>query len=451
MAGSVSQTFTYPQSLFDRADPDAITHRSEGELFADGPNWGGHTMTDEAETLWELAIADSVTFGAGAVDELADVARSHDASRILVVTDRGVRDVGILERTIDPLSGVTVFDDVDPDPALPVFRRALEVAADLDPDLIVGLGGGSPMDVAKATSIGYAHGGNLLDYVAEPTGEGKPVPGPSVPTVCVPTTAGTGAETSPVAVISLPDEELKVGISSEYQRPDYALVDPELTLTLPPGPTAASGMDALAHAIEAYVTRPYHAKPAPDRREDRPDYGGRTVVTDMFAEAAIERIGTNLREVVHTGRNLVARREMALGSLLAGMAFTNAGVGATHALAMAAGALHHTGHGETIAHTLPAVMRFNARGAPERHAAIAAALGADDTGDGGESAALAAARAVEHLARDVGFEGGLRSLGIGSQDIEPIATRAASLDRLTVGNPRRVDQAALETILEEAL
>lgn len=142
---------------------------------------------------------------------------------------------------------------------------------------------------------------------------------------------------------------------------------------------------------------------------------------------------------------------MALGSLFVGMAFTNAGVGATHALAMAAGALHHTGRGLTIAHTLPAVMRFNARGAPERHAAIAAAPDIEGTGDDGESVTLAGARGAELLARDVGFEGGLRTLGIGSQAIESIATRAASLDRLTVGNPRRVDQAALEPILEEAL
>lgn len=231
-------------------------------------------MTAEPEPIWEFAIADSVTFGAGAVDKLADVVRTHDATRILVVTDRGVRDAGILQRAIEPLSGVTVFDDVDPEPPLPVFRRALEVAADLDPDLVVGLGAGARWTSRKRPVSG-THGGHLLDYVAEPTSEGETVPGPSVPTVCVPTTAGTGAETTPVSVVSLPDEELKVGISSEYQRPDNALVDPELTLTLPPGPTAASGMDALAHAIEACVTRPYHAKPAPDSRQDRPDYGGR--------------------------------------------------------------------------------------------------------------------------------------------------------------------------------
>jgi alcohol dehydrogenase class IV len=307
------------------------------------------------------------------------------------------------------------------------------------------------MDVAKTASVVAEHGGDVLDYVAPPTGEGVPVPGPGIPTVGVPTTAGTGAETSPVTVISLPAEDLKVGISSRHQRPDVALVDPALTVSLPPGPTASSGMDALCHAIEAYVTRRYDAKPAPDSRAERPDYGGRTPFTDQFARAAIERVSDNLRRAVDNGQDLAARREMALGSLMAGMAFTNAGVGACHAVAMAVGAIEHTPHGVTIALTLPAVIRYNATSAPERYAEIAELLGEPTDGLARDEAATAAARGVEKLAADVGIDGGLSSLGVSESDVPHLAERASQLERLTAGNPRRVDREALEAIIREAL
>jgi alcohol dehydrogenase class IV len=326
-------------------------------------------------------MAENVTFGVGSVKELDEIVREYGAKTVLVITDEGVAAAGVLQTVTDALQvDYATFTEVEPDPALSVFESALAVAEEVDPDCIVGLGGGSSMDVAKTTSIVHAHGGDVLDYVAEPTGEGRPVPGPGVPTVCLPTTAGTGSETSPVSVISLPDEDLKVGISSRHQRPDVALVDPALTVSLPPGPTASSGMDALSHAIEAYVTRRFDAKPAPETRADRPDYNGRSALTDLFAHEALERIGNNLRDAVNNAEDLRARRNVSLGSLMAGVAFTNAGLGATHALAMAAGAIHHTPHGVTIALILPAVMRYNATSAFDRYAEIADVLGEDVTG-----------------------------------------------------------------------
>lgn len=410
-------------------------------------------MTYQPESVWEFSIADNVTFGVGAVEEVSDVVAERGASSVLVVTDRGVADAGILDTVTDALGDVEydVFDEVEPDPSLPVFEAAVEAAGTADPDAIVGVGGGSSMDVAKTTSVVHAHGGSVLDYVAPPTGGGEPVPGPGLPTVCLPTTSGTGSETSPVSVISLPGEDLKVGISSPHQRPDVALVDPGLTVTLPPGPTASSGMDALSHAIEAYTTRRYDAKPTPDSRAERPDYNGRSILTDQFARKAIELVGNNLRNAVDNGHDLEARRRMALGSLMAGAAFTNAGLGATHAIAMAAGAIHHTPHGVTIALAMPAVMRFNATSAPDRYAEIARLLGEDLTATGRHEAAEAAARGVERLAADVGIDGGLSSLGLDAEDVDHVAERASKLERLTVGNPRRIDQVDLETIIRDAL
>ncbi|MFC6940154.1 hydroxyacid-oxoacid transhydrogenase [Salinirubellus sp. GCM10025818] len=410
-------------------------------------------MTYQPESVWEFSIADNVTFGVGAVEEVSDVVAERDASSVLVVTDAGVADAGILDTVVEALGDVecSVFDGVEPDPSLPVFEEAVEVAEEADPDAIVGVGGGSSMDVAKTTSVVCEHGGSVLDYVAPPTGGGEPVPGPGIPTVCLPTTSGTGSETSPVSVISLPDEDLKVGISSPHQRPDVALVDPGLTVTLPPGPTASSGMDALSHAIEAYTTRRYDAKPTPDSRAERPDYNGRSILTDQFAHRAIELVGNNLRDAVDNGNDLEARRRMALGSFMAGAAFTNAGLGATHAIAMAAGAIHHTPHGVTIALALPDVMRYNATSAPDRYAEIARLLGEDLTATGRHEAAEAAARGVERLAADVGIDGGLASLGLESEDVGHVAERASKLERLTVGNPRRIGREELETIIRDAL
>jgi alcohol dehydrogenase class IV len=410
-------------------------------------------MTYQSESVWEFSIADNVTFGVGAVEEVSDVVAERGASSVLVVTDTGVADAGILDTVVDALGDVecSVFDGVEPDPSLPVFEEAVEVADASDPDAIVGVGGGSSMDVAKTTSVVAEHGGSVLDYVAPPTGGGEPVPGPGIPTVCLPTTSGTGSETSPVSVISLPDEDLKVGISSPHQRPDVALVDPGLTVTLPPGPTASSGMDALSHAIEAYTTRRYDAKPTPDSRAERPDYNGRSILTDQFARRAIELVGNNLRRAVDNGNDLEARRQMALGSFMAGAAFTNAGLGATHAIAMAAGAIHHTPHGVTIALALPDVMRYNATSAPDRYAEIARLLGEDLTTTGRHEAAEAAARGVERLAADVGIDGGLASLGLESDDVGHVAERASKLERLTIGNPRRIGREEIETIIRDAL
>lgn len=410
-------------------------------------------MTYTPESVWELGVASNVTFGVGAVEELDAIGAEFGAESALIVTDRGVVEAGIVDdvtAAIEPLE-YAVFDDVDPDPDLGVFESAIDEAEAVDPDLVVGVGGGSAMDVAKTTSVVAEHGGDVLDYVAPPTGGGEPVPGPGIPTVGIATTSGTGAETSPVTVISLPDEDLKVGISSRHQRPDVALVDPALTVSLPPGPTASSGMDALSHAVEAYVTRPYHAKPAPDRRSDRPDYNGRSPITDQFARLAIELVGDSLRTAVDNGRNLEARRNMSLASLTAGVAFTNAGLGATHAIAMAAGAVEHTPHGVTIAHALPSVIRYNATSAPERYAEIAELLGEDTSGLSRSEAAATAARAVEELAADVGIDGGLSSLGIESSDVPHLAERASKLERLLAGNPRRIDRDDLEAIIEDAL
>jgi alcohol dehydrogenase class IV len=409
----------------------------------------------QPDSVWEFDTADRLKFGTGAADELPEAVSLHDGQSLLFVSDAGVVDAGILDHLTALFEGTDVavdsFTGVEPDPSVDVFEAAVEYAREVDPDVVVGVGGGSTLDVTKTTSVLYDADGDVLDYVAEPTGRGEPVPGPGVPAIGLPTTAGTGSETTPVSVISLPDRDMKVGISSRHQYLDLALVDPELTVSLPPGPTATSGIDALSHAVEAYVTRRFDAKPAPASASERPDYGGGTLLTDQLALTAIDLVGSNLRRAVDNGDDLEARRNVALGSLTAGMAFGNAGLGATHALAMAIGAEYHLPHGATIAACLPAVMRYNASGAAGRFREVAERLGADVRGLGDRAAAARAVEEVSTLVADVGLDAGLADLGVEESDAAHLAEKSARLERLLVGNPRRVDADDLESLVRQSL
>lgn len=408
----------------------------------------------EAETVWEFSMADRVTFGTGAVEELGAEFEADDRHSALVVTDEGVQAAGIVDEVVSALPSdvvCDVFADVEPDPSAAVFEAAVEFARDVDPDVVIGVGGGSSIDVAKTTSIVFEHGGEIMDYVAPPTGEGKPVPGEGLPTVAIPTTAGTGSETSPVSVISLPDRRLKVGISSKHQYPNLALVDPALTISLPPGPTASSGMDALSHAIEAYTTRGYDMKERAESPAERPDYDGRTLLTDQLALQAIELIGDNLRQAVNNGSDVTARRNMSMASLLAGIAFTNAGLGATHAIAYPVAGEHHTPHGVTIATLLPEVMRFNATSAFERYGEIAELLGENTEGLSRDERAERAAEAVAKLSADVGIPDGVSELGVTEDEIPDLAADTMEVQRLLAGNPRRIEQDDVEGILRRSL
>lgn len=300
------------------------------------------------------------------------------------------------------------------------------------------------MDVAKTASALLGDDGSVLDYAAPPIGEGRSVPATGRPCLCIPTTSGTGSETSPVAVVSVAAENRKIGLSDRRLRPAMALVDPTLVTSLPPAPTAFSGMDALGHAIESYSAVRYDAKPRPSTPEERPDYNGRSLLTDQLARKAIELVGDNLRRAVDNGNDLDARRNMALASLLAGMAFTNAGTTAAHALAMATGAVVDIPHGVAVAIFLPEVMRYNAQSAPERFDEIVALLGADDT-------TATASEAVEELRHDVGVADGLGEFGVTEDRVGELADRTIGMDRLLSRNARRMTRDDAERILRRAL
>jgi len=406
------------------------------------------------DTVWEFKLT-RYKFGLDAVREIGYDVKGCGGSRVLLVTDKGVAKAGLSDKVASHLKeqgiDVEVWDGVEPEPSAKSIEAGIEWAKAKNFDSLVSVGGGSSIDSAKVINLILSHGGKILDYVAPPTGRGKPVPAPLKPHIAVPTTAGTGSETSPACVISLPEKMIKVGISHAYCRPDLAIVDPLLHVGMPPKVTADSGMDALAHAIESYVTRRFDRKPRPKTPLERPVYGGGTLVTDIFAEKAIELIGKYLRRAVYSGYDIEARSGMALAATLAGIAFTNAGLTAVHAMAYPVGGKFHTSHGETNAVLLPAVMEFLLPTAPEKFARIAELMGEGVEGLPLYEAAKKSVEAVIWLMKDVNSPNGLSAFGVKEKDLLGMAKDTLKIKRLLAGNPRPVTKEDLENLFRRAL
>lgn len=405
----------------------------------------------QVDTVWEFKIAGRIKFGLGAAEELLDELKGFPGEKAILITDQGIKKAGILDyiRSIIKNFDVSIFDQVAADPDLKNFEDALSFTKENKGNIIIGLGGGSSIDVAKVVSTAAKYGGNIRDYIAPPNGQGKPIEGPGYPMIGIPTTSGTGSEVSPAAVLTLPEKELKVGISSQMQRPNLAIVDPLLTVTVPPHVTASTGVDALCHAIEGYATKRFDQKARPEKPENRPIYGGTTIFTDLFAEKAIELISNNLRKAFNNGENVEARRNMSLASLMAGISFTNAGLGVVHAMSFPLGGKFHVPHGVAIAATLPAVMEFNAASNFEIYRNIAILMGENIEGLSDREAALRSAKAVKDLCRDVGIPN-ISSFGIKKEDLPLMASETMKIQRLLAGNPRTVSEKDALRIFQNA-
>jgi alcohol dehydrogenase class IV len=398
-------------------------------------------------TTWTFHAPGQLLFGRNGTHQLGEVAGRLGVKRVLIVTDPVLLRVGLAERVHVPLSeaGVMVdtFSGGEPEPSLRAAARCIEHARHFRPDAILGLGGGSNMDLAKITALVATHGGQPRDYV----GDDK-VPGPILPLVCLPTTAGTGSEVSAATVLTDTDNHIKVGILSNYLRPRVALVDPLLTVSCPPKVTADSGIDALTHAVEAYTAVDNEVFPLP--AGERTVYQGRHPFADMLAEKAIALIGQHLRRAVAHGQDLEAREGMALAATLAGMAFSNVGVAVVHALEYPLGGATHCSHGGGNGLLLPYVMRFNLPARRARTAAIARLLGEDVHGLGEEAAAEKGIQAVERLRADIGIPLRLRDLGVTEDQLRPFAEKAFGIKRILRVNPRPVTVEDLEGILKAA-
>jgi len=393
-------------------------------------------------TTWTFHSAGQLLFGRDAVLQLGEVALRLGAKRALIVTDPNLVKAGLDQRLREPLAAsnilVEAFSGGEPEPSFRVAEACLEAARGFRPDVLVGLGGGSNMDLAKIVATVLGNGGAIRDYV----GDDK-IPAPVWPLICVPTTAGTGSEVSAAAVLTDTDNKMKVGILSNYLRPRVAIVDPLMTVPCPPKVTADSGIDALTHAIEAYTAVDNAVFPLP--AGERTVYQGKHPLGDLFAEKAIALVGQNLRRAV-AGNDLEAREGMALAATLAGLAFSNVGVAAVHALEYPVGGAVHCSHGRGNGLLLPWVMRFNLPARVHEFTRIAELLGEDVSGVDERQAAERAVAAVDKLRSDIGIPGRLRDLGVKREQLRGFAELALGLRRILRVNPREVTVEDLEGI-----
>lgn len=398
-------------------------------------------------TTWTFHSAGQLLFGQHATQQLGDIAGRLGARRVLIVTDPILAKAGLVEPVHVPLSEagvvVEVFFGGEPEPSTRAAEAAIALGRDFRPDAMLGLGGGSNMDLAKITAVVLKHGGQPLDF----SGDEK-VPGPVLPLICLPTTAGTGSEVSAAAVLTDTEQQIKVGILSNYLRPRVAVVDPMLTVSCPPKVTADSGIDALTHAIEAYTAVDNAHFPLPFG--ERSVYQGGHPFGAMFAKKAIALIGKYLRRAVTHGGDLDAREGMALAATLAGLAFSNVGVAAVHALEYPVGGATHCSHGAGNGLLLPFVMRYNLPARRRQLAVIARLLGADVEGKSEADAAETAIAAVEQLRRDIGVPLRLRDIGVTESQLRTLAEKAFAIKRILRVNPRPVTVDDLEGILRAA-
>jgi len=349
----------------------------------------------------------ALIMGCGARERLGEEA-GRLGKRLWVVTDERYAKQEAFGECVEALRGaglaVGVYTGVEPDPPIRAVEESAAGAREFGVEAVVGIGGGSSLDVAKCTAVVVRHGCEIASCF----GTDK-VPGRGLGTVLVPTTAGSGSEVTPIAILSDEEAGLKRGIVSDALIADVAVVDPELCATLPAGPTGYTGMDALTHAVEAYTNR--FAAP----------------LIDVFAIEAVRLVGRNLKRCVAAGSDVEARYRMSLASLLGGMCLKAVSTAGVHALAYPLGCAFGAPHGIANSLLLPHVMRFNAEACKERYARIAEALGAED-----------AVRGVEELSHAVGTDRKMREFGVGEEDLAGLARAAMEVRRLLVNNPREI-------------
>jgi len=387
------------------------------------------TNSNSSSRVVEIRTPGSIIFGLGSRQRLAEGIRRLSDGTVLLVTDQGLIKAGVAQNVRELIESaglaVEIFDTVEPDPDRKTVSRCLEQAGSASVRAVVGLGGGSSLDVAKVTAVLSVNAGTIEDY----TGIDK-IPKKGLPTVLLPTTAGTGSEVSPIAVISDKKQHLKLGVVSRYLYCDLAIVDAELTASCPAGVTAAAGIDALTHAIEIYTNK--FSVP----------------IIDALELEAVRLVGLSLRRCVGDGSDLAAREKMSLAALYGGLGLGPVNTAAVHALAYPLGGTFDIAHGLANSILLPYVMEFNRPACEQRFARIAEALGI--TAGSITEKAVAAVEAVRQLSTDVGIPKRLRDIGIPEEAIGDMAAGAVKVTRLLNNNPRPVRAEDAEAIYRKA-
>lgn len=382
------------------------------------------------ELIESFYVPTRLTFGRGAVNETADELRKLTDAKVLVVTDPGLVEAGIAGRVLEVLNrssiAFTAFSNVESNPSIDTVTKALAIYQEADCGALIGLGGGSAMDVAKAVGVLATNGGDIRDYEGIDK-IGKPLP----PLICIPTTTGTGSEVTRFTVIMDRTRAYKMPIASVHVYPKVAILDPELTTSAPPHIIAATAMDALTHGIESFVSLRSNA------------------FTEPLALAAIRIIARNLQNAVAT-RSVEVMSYLLYASTLAGMAFTNTRLGNVHAMSHPLGGYYNLHHGLANAILLPYVMAFNREACPEKFARLAEAMGKDVHGLDEQSASYEAIEAVKYLACSVGIPTRLSDVGVNETHIEAMTDDAMRSGNILV-NPRRTTRDDIKMLYYQAL
>jgi len=379
-----------------------------------------------------------VVFGVDKIDSVGDETKQLGSHALVVAAAKTMEKIGALARAKDSLEkaglAVTVFQEVESDPTVAAIDKVAEVCRRKGCSVVVGLGGGSAIDFAKGVAVGAAHRGSVLDYMTRVGYPPQPITGKTLPIVAIPTTAGTGAEVTAVAVITIPATHEKHGIINPLVMPKVAIVDPGLMLSLPPRLTAGTGFDVFGHAFEAFVSR------------------FTTPFADAVALEALRLVGAYLVPAVREQRSVIARENMAWAATLGGVAIANAGMTVAHGIAQALGGRFHIAHGEAVAFCMPEVMEQMAAGRPDRFARVAQVMGMPTQGMTEQECAQACVAGIGRLRQDVGLDIRYREFGISTDDIDQLVEDVFNTQHWSIEHhPCELTHSDVKRILESRL
>ena|SRR5436190_9654268 len=421
----------------------------------------------QLDTAFQLSTS-NLRFGAGTTREVGMDLEDMGLKRTLLVIDPRLVDLPTEQVVRESLKAAKVsfetFTAVETEPTDRSFHEAISVAKQGDFDSFVAVGGGSAIDTAKAANLYSTYPADFLDYVNAPIGRGKPVPGPLKPLIAIPTTAGTGSETTGVSIFDFLERKAKTGIAHRFLRPTLGIVDPDNTRTMPPAVAAATGLDVLSHALESYTAIPYDSRPRPERPLLRPAYQGANPISDIWAIRALEIVAEFLPRAVADTSDDEARSQMLLAAAIAGIGFGNAGVHLPHGMSYPVAGMvrdfrppgYSTDHAmiphgmSVILHT-PAVVRFTASASHDRHLRAAAALGADIADARPEDAGEILAQRVIHFMRLLKMPNGLSAVGYAEADIPALVAGTLPQHRVTKLSPRPAGEAELSQLFRESM
>jgi hydroxyacid-oxoacid transhydrogenase len=419
------------------------------------------------DTAIEMATS-NIRFGPGATREIGMDLADLGARHVMVLTDPKLAKLPpvatVLAALDDEKVAYTLFDQVRVEPTDGSLLQAIDFAQRHDFDAFVAVGGGSTIDTAKAANLYATYPADLLDYVNPPIGKGLPVPGPLKPLIAVPTTAGTGSETTGVIIFDLVAMHAKTGIASRRLKPMLGVIDPENTRTLPPQVAAATGLDVLSHAIESYTAMPYNQRPKPDRPLLRPAYQGSNPISDIWALQALRMVAEFLPKAVANPDDEHARASMLLAATYAGIGFGNAGVHLPHGMSYPVSGMVRNyrpsdypadhpivPHGIAVVLHAPAVFRFTAQACPQRHLEAAEALGVDVSGAHLADAGTILADRIIELMKQLGLPSGLAAIGYTAADIPALVEGTLPQHRVTKLSPRPANAEDLAALFEDAM